>query len=265
MAHPGAGRSPPCGDPGNAYVTGWTDSINFPTTPGAYQMTYEGVNHNGYQTNAAFVTKISQPLTPIASVALVQQAANSGTSVTSLTVTLPQPPRVGDVLIPTMGSNNSTVSISGGGVSTWTYIYSEVNQNTIITYGVVDSSPSATITLGLIGTPSPGDVASIVSEWSGLTGTADGGGTANGTASPIATVALTTANANDLLISVGGDTGGMTPGSPGAGWTAFTAPAQQPQAAIETAYQIVSATGSYSDTWSDTGSTGWDAVIGAFQ
>ena len=159
--------------------------------------------------------------------------------------------------------------MSSSAVETATFTLFESGDDSLGTFTgssySVTIDTSATITLGLIGTPSPGDVASIVSEWSGLTGTADGGGTANGTASPIATVALTTANANDLLISVGGDTGGMTPGSPGAGWTAFTAPAQQPQAAIETAYQIVSATGSYSDTWSDTGSTGWDAVIGAFQ
>src|SRR5205807_8017778 len=138
------------------------------------------------------------------------------------------------------------------------YAWSQVHENTVIVYGTVGSSPSAILKLTLMGSPNPGDLASVVSEWTGLSGTADGSGTASGTASPIKTAAATTANANDLLIAVGGDTGSMTPGW----WTAFTPPTQQPHAKIEAAYQVVSATGSYSNTWSDIGSTGWDAVIG---
>ncbi len=194
-------------------------------------------------------------------IALVQQAANSGANITSLSVTLPQAPQAGDVLIVTQVSNNRQVSVSGGGVASWHYIWSQARENTVIVYGTVGSSPSATLTMSLIGAPAPGDLSSIVSEWSGLSGTADGSGTATGPASPIRTAAVATANATDLLISVGGDTGGMTAGW----WTAFTGPAQQPHAKIEAAYQIVSATGSYSNTWSDTGSTGWEAVIAALQ
>src|SRR5207245_1140495 len=41
---------------GNAYVTGFTDSTNFPTTPGAFQSTVHGED--------AFVTKIS-PVIPL--------------------------------------------------------------------------------------------------------------------------------------------------------------------------------------------------------
>ena len=146
-------------------------------------------------------------------------------------------------------------------MASWNYIWSQVRENTVIVYGIVDSSPSAALTMRLIGAPSPGDLSSIVSEWSGLSGTLDGSGTATGPASPIATAAVSTANANDLLISVGGDTGGMLPGW----WTAFTAPAQPPHAKIEAAYQVVSAAGRYANTWSDTGSIGWEAVIGALQ
>ena len=196
-------------------------------------------------------------------IALVQQAANSGTNIPSLTVTLPKTPRPGDVLIVMNVSNNNQVNVSGGGVTSWTYLWSQAHENTVIVYGTVGSSPSATLTMDLIGTPSPGDLASIVSEWADLSGIADGSGTATGTASPIRTGAVTTGNANDLLIAVGGDTGNATPGS----WTAFnpTYTAQLPQAKIEAAYQIVSATGSYSHTLSDNGSTGWDAVITAIQ
>ena len=194
-------------------------------------------------------------------IALVQQAATSGTNITSLTVTLPQPPQAGDVLIVTQVSNNKQVSVAGGGVASWNYIWSQARENTVIVYGTVGSSPSATLTMSLIGAPAPGDLSSIVSEWSGPAGTLDGLETATGPASPIQTPAMATANATDLLISVGGDTGSMTAGW----WTAFTGPAQPPHAKIEAAYQVVSAAGSYSHTWSDTGSIGWEAVIAALQ
>lgn len=51
---------------------------------------------------------------------LVQQAANSGSNLASLTVTLSQPPTPGNVLIvchdSTSGSNST---VTGGGVSQW--------------------------------------------------------------------------------------------------------------------------------------------------
>src|SRR5205807_9698295 len=107
----------------------------------------------------------------------------------------------------------------------------------------------------------PRHLSSVVSAPSPLPALFRASDTATGPASPIATAAVSTANANDLLISVGGDTGGMLPGW----WTAFTAPAQPPHAKIEAAYQVVSAAGRYANTWSDTGSIGWEAVIGALR
>src|SRR5207302_1235136 len=56
---------------------------------------------------------------------LIQQAANSGTNIPSLTVTLPTTPRPGDVLIVMNVSNNNRVNVSGGGVSSWTYLWSQ--------------------------------------------------------------------------------------------------------------------------------------------
>src|SRR5207237_6497350 len=99
------------------------------------------------------------------------------------------------------------------------------------------------------GLPAPGHLPYTTLFRSGLAGTLDGLDTATGPASPIQTPAMATATANDLLISVGGDTGGMTAGW----WTAFTGPAQQAHAKIEAAYQLVSAAGTYARTWTDTG------------
>src|SRR5205807_9138835 len=50
---------------------------------------------------------------------------NSGANITALTVTLPQVPRAGDVLVVANVSNNLQVSVSGGGVSSWNYIWSQ--------------------------------------------------------------------------------------------------------------------------------------------
>ena len=196
-------------------------------------------------------------------IALIQQAAAGLTGYPGyLYVVFNQEPRPGDVLVVTNVSSNNQVNVSGGGVASWNYVWSQAHENTVIVYGTVGSNPDNRVRMDLIGTPSgTGDLTSIVSEWAGLSGTVDSSGTATGTASPIQTGTLTTVNATDLLIAVGGDTGSMTPGW----WTAFTPPTQQPHAKIQAAYQIVSATGSYSNTWSDIGSTGWDAVIAAFK
>src|SRR5437588_2630085 len=117
---------------GNAYITGYTQSPNFPTTPGAFQPTYGG----GATSTHAFVVKLS------GGIALIQQAANSGTNIPSLTVTLPRPPQPGDMLIVTNVSNNNQVSVSGGGVTSWNYAWSQVHENTVIVFGTVGSSPS---------------------------------------------------------------------------------------------------------------------------
>jgi hypothetical protein len=45
---------------GNAYVTGWTNANDFPTTPGAWSRTCaQGAQYCGYQSEDAFVTKIA--------------------------------------------------------------------------------------------------------------------------------------------------------------------------------------------------------------
>ncbi len=47
-------------DAGNAYVTGFTNSLNFPTTAGAYRTTFEGKGGNPIQPGGdAFVTKLN--------------------------------------------------------------------------------------------------------------------------------------------------------------------------------------------------------------
>src|SRR5207302_9420958 len=106
-------------------------------------------------------------------IAFTQQAALSlhGALPISLTVTLPQQPRPGDVLVVTNVSNNRQVAVSGGGVSSWNYVWSQAHEKTVIVYGTVGSNPTNEVRMDLIGTPyGTGDLTSIVSEWTGLTG-----------------------------------------------------------------------------------------------
>src|SRR5205807_7039179 len=110
-----------------------------------------------------------------------------------LYVVFNQEHRPGDVLVVTSGSSDRRVSVSGGGVASWNYVWSQAHENTVIVYGTVGSNPDNRVRMDLIGTPSgTGDLTSIVSEWAGLSGTVDSSGTATGTASPIQTGTLTT-------------------------------------------------------------------------
>jgi hypothetical protein len=198
---------------------------------------------------------------------LIQQSKNSATGVAvngTMTITLPQATTVGNVVVVCNTANGGSINMSGGGVGSWTYNFSSVHENAAVVVGRVDGTPSTTLTVTNGGSGTV-DICSIAAEFQQISTATDGNATNTGTASPIATASITTTKPTAVLISHGSDTGSMTAGTAGAGWTAFTAPTQQPLAKIESAYRIVSATGTYSDTWADTGSTGWDSIIIAFQ
>src|SRR5437588_9424802 len=65
---------------------------------------------------------------------LIQQAANSGTNIPSLTVTLPKTPRPGDVPIVMNVSNNNQVKADGRRVGYWSTLWSPAAQHTVIVY-----------------------------------------------------------------------------------------------------------------------------------
>jgi hypothetical protein len=49
---------------GNAYVTGGTDSTDFPTTPGAFQTVFNGDSGSGDPWGDAFVSKLTPRAQP---------------------------------------------------------------------------------------------------------------------------------------------------------------------------------------------------------
>lgn len=140
---------------------------------------------------------------------LVQQVANSGTGLSSLSLTLPQLPTTGNLLVichDSTSGGNSTVS--GGGVATWTLCQSSLpaQDNSEIWAGVVGSTPSTAITITLGG--SPNDASAIATEWRGLASPPVFSGIfmhgTDGTLTSPVTTGSMSANANDLVIATVG-------------------------------------------------------------
>src|SRR6266513_424157 len=170
---------------------------------------------------------------------LVQQVANSQAAVPNsgtLNLTFPVAPSAGDVLVMFYaGGLNGTLTIGGGGVSQWHFLESAVHEDVLIAYGKVISALNTLFIENLGGTA---DICVICTDWAGITTDQSAFSAATGTASPTTTATVATSGQENVLFSVGGDTGSMTVGSPGAGWTALTPPTQQPGAKIEAAYRI---------------------------
>ena len=189
---------------------------------------------------------------------LVQQAANSGSNLASLTVTLGQPPTVGNVLIVCHDSTSGGASsVTGGGVSNWILCQSTLPaDNSEIWAGVVDGGPDASSLITLGG--SPNSACAIVSEWHGITIPLDFTGAiatgTDGSAADPAVSGTVFANANDLVVSMigvhsgGGETiAAVVPQEPGFG--EFTPPPPADSSIMAAAFVVPGAAGSVATSW----------------
>jgi len=101
---------------GNAYVTGQTDSTDFPTTPGAFQVKSPLPSGSQSQNSTGFVAKFSlpQPVTLTLSPTTIQ-SGTAGTPYSPITFTAPN--GHGTVTISESGSLPSGMMFSGGALS----------------------------------------------------------------------------------------------------------------------------------------------------
>jgi hypothetical protein len=192
---------------------------------------------------------------------LRQQKTNYLNTNTQLSVTLDNAPVSGNVLIFVGATVSGGVTITGGGIATWTVAGSStVNANEEIYYGVTDGS-SSTITISRNDTASP--IWMNVSEWSGLATSSllDDSAAKDGTTSP-ATAGSVTTVAPALLIFGAAEFQPSTFGTPAPGtWTALT---QIDGTSVKqnAYYRIEPTPGTYAPSMTETEHE-WDAAIAA--
>lgn len=159
---------------------------------------------------------------------LVQQAVNHADADT-LTITLPQAPAAGNVLVFIGGDVHSeldaSTGVAGGAVPVWRRAtFSAINTNVEIWYGVTLGSTRDIVVHGVAGDTHP--IFGSVSEWSGLaiSGTMLDGAHANdGLSSPADPGAITTTNSYDVAFFAVSDLTPNTFGTPTPGtWQPMT-------------------------------------------
>lgn len=201
-------------------------------------------------------------------IALVRQATGTAASGTSVSVTITAP-TAGDMLILTLRSNplNSTVSAVSGGGCTWSSVIAGATNRVAAIWKCPNSSGSGTTITITLANATTNSIANV-SEWSGMdsSGTTDGTSTTSGANATPASTAISTTNANDLVVAVmgwGATSGAVFNTGPNNSFTALTTTSN---VAFDAAYQIESSTGSYS-TGYGVGGTGpvWDFEAAAFK
>jgi hypothetical protein len=256
----------------------------------AYTFTVTATNADGTGLASAASNSSGSIVAPIA---LVEQAATSGTGVTTLTPTLPAGGVVsGDTLIVVVSDTHSGGGlVSGTGVSgptgagvTWAKVVGQNgtsgNGDTEIWYGKVTTTETASNAVTVTMTGSTNVQLASVSEWSGILTTASpleagtGGGASNNTtftAGPIST-SLT----GDLVLSSAwtaaagytSGTSGLGVNSTTAGFTALWGSILGGNYEGWAAYDVVGAPGTsaYSASWNQPGSAAnYATAIAAFK
>jgi hypothetical protein len=199
----------------------------------------------------------------------------SKATATTAGITTPIAPTNGNVLVLILGNRtvDDTVSSVSSPHATWT----KAKSSTAI------GNPAVEIWIGAVSAPSGAEVITvtwatagnplaIVAEFSGLSTTNDGTGTANqANGSPSSVGNYTTINANDLVIAAVMVQSNVTPTDPATGTTptwssegVVTAGTGNTSRAMEASFSILSATGTWSASWTN-GSSLWAAALVGIQ
>jgi hypothetical protein len=199
-------------------------------------------------------------------IAFVQQAVGTQAAGTTATVTLGVNPTTGNTLVAFCYSSAGDVSgVSGGGVTTWTLLKGPgVTQHcwANIYYGVVDTTPATGITI----TATSGIIAGNVSEFSGIktSGAADASSDQDGTNSTAPASGPITASAGPALYLGLMGTGGTISTGPADSFTGSTA-ADVSGRKCRGAYRIDTTPASATPSWTLSGVSSWDVIVGALQ
>ena len=196
---------------------------------------------------------------------LVQEQTRFATSGAQLTVTFPNAPADGNMLVMIGAANSGALTtVTGGGVASWARAASAAsNANIEIWYGVTDG------TQGTIAISRTGNGLAIwlsVTEWSGLatTSSLDKAVASSGTTTTASAGTITTTTERDLLFFAVADENAGLFGTPTQGpWSPLAALSG---AAIRQAawHRVVSATDSYAPAVSTSGAN-WDAAVVALR
>lgn len=190
------------------------------------------------------------------------QSARSQNNASSTTSTYGSSTTAGNILIAFAYTNGN---MSGLDISGWTPLkinYSGTAQSIGIFYKVADGSETTVTSTG-------NSICRLhISEWSGLANPAETDGSNSNTQATTQTIntnSITTTNADDLIVAVGGiSTGGAVTGAWSDSFSVLSEDATSPR--LFSAYRIVSATDTYSTTGTlHNANTNMGAIILAFK
>jgi RHS repeat-associated protein len=198
----------------------------------------------------------------------VQSATtNMGSSgVSSQTTTLPNNTTKGDTVVVIVGTNPvspvvSVSSITGGGVGTWHLGKADSNTSVgdeEIWYGYANTGGSNSITVNMsAGTT---EIGTVAIELTGVASSSplDVSGSTSGSSATVSSPSLTTTAAGDLVIDAA-NTYNAISASPSSPWVDYAGPDSGGYFNPVTT-RVVSATGAYSTSWSQSPTSSWLTV-----
>jgi hypothetical protein len=242
-------------------------SASFPITTNVVGSTVAVTITGTYNSGTRTAMLTVNPPSVSGSIALVQQTTATYSSRSSVVATLGAAPQAGSALVVcSVNSDVAVTGVSGGGV-TWVRGRSGSAHTVVeIWYGLNSSGAGTAITVTYTNATGSGGV--NVSEFSGIvtSNALDVAPTpSNGVSTTPTSPTAVTTNANDLIIAAAGNTNAnaTTTAGPTNSFVALTRVANVNK--LNPAYRIVSSTGSYNTRWTESTSTGWDAVIVALK